>query len=117
MQSIGYGIITTNKQCKKAIGLLCYCLRINTFESITRAGGPVIFADPGSNSNLTYSFASLASAIDDLEFSNDNGVSFAYTPSADAEGCDTAVTDFRVRPGGAFAGGGNFTITVRYRIE
>ncbi|BDW82356.1 hypothetical protein MACH24_17940 [Erythrobacter sp. Dej080120_24] len=84
---------------------------------ITRAGGPVIFADPGSNSNLTYSFASLASAIDDLEFSNDNGVSFAYTPSADAEGCDTAVTDFRVRPGGAFAGGGNFTITVRYRIE
>lgn len=84
---------------------------------IARPGGPVIFADPGTNSNLTYSFASLASAVDDLEFSNDNGATFAYTPTADADGCDTSITDFRVLPGGSFASGGNFTITVRYLIE
>ncbi|MFU7528125.1 proprotein convertase P-domain-containing protein [Qipengyuania sp. ASV99] len=84
---------------------------------ISRSGGPVIFADPGSNSGLSYSFSSLGSGADDLEFSNDDGVSFTYVPSDDGTGCDTAITDFRVRPGGSFLGGGNFTITVRYQIE
>lgn len=84
---------------------------------IGRAGGPIIFNDPGGNSNLAYSFSSLSSASDNLEFSNNDGSSFAYTPVADGDGCDTAVTDFRVRPSGAFAGGATFTITVRFRVE
>lgn len=84
---------------------------------IARAGGPVIFADPGNNSGLTYSFSSLGSGLDDLEFSNNDGVSFTYTPTDDGSGCDGAITDFRVNPGGALSAGGNFTITVRYEIE
>ncbi|WP_299192100.1 proprotein convertase P-domain-containing protein [uncultured Erythrobacter sp.] len=84
---------------------------------ITRAAGPVIFADPGSNSGLTYGFTSLAATTDDVEFSNDDGVNFNYTPTADGDGCDSAITDFRVLPGGAFGAGGNFTVTVRYIIE
>lgn len=84
---------------------------------IGRAGGPIIFNDPGGNSNLTYSFSSLASTTDNLEFSNNDGASFGYTPVADGDGCDTSVTDFRVRPRGAFAGGATFTITVRFRVE
>ena len=84
---------------------------------ISRSGGPVIFNDPGSNSGLGYSFANLGSTADDVEFSNDGGSSFGYTPVDDGTGCDANVTNFRVNPTGTFAGGGNFTITVRYEIE
>ncbi|AWW74472.1 proprotein convertase, P [Erythrobacter sp. KY5] len=84
---------------------------------IDRAGGPVIFNDPSGNSDLTYSFASLASTTDDVEFSNDDGASFNYTPVDDGLGCDGAVTDFRVRPNGAFAAGGNFTLVVRFEVR
>lgn len=84
---------------------------------IARSGGPVIFADSGGASGLTYSFAGLAQAGDDLEFSGDDGSSWAYVPSADGDGCDTGITDFRVRPGGAFAGGATFTLRVRFAVE
>jgi len=84
---------------------------------INRVGGPVIFNDPGSNSSLNYSFANLLSTTDDLEFSSNGGSTFTHEPSADGDGCDTAITDFRVNPTGAFAAGGNFTITVRYIVE
>ncbi len=91
---------------------------------IGRSGGPVIFGDPGSNSNLTYDYGGagsvetdLAVTTDDLEFSDDGGVTFDYTPIDDGEGCDTLITDFRVNPAGAFSAGGDFTITVRYEVE
>lgn len=84
---------------------------------ISRPGGPVIWNDPGGNSGLSYSFSSLGSASDSLEFSSNGGVSWNYTPVADASGCDAAVTDFRLRPGGGFAGGRTVSITVRYLVE
>lgn len=84
---------------------------------IGRTGGPVIYNDPGGNSGLTYTFTSLGSTTDNLEFSNNGGSTFAYTPVADADGCDSAITDFRVRPAGPFAGGRTFTLTVRYQVR
>ena len=91
---------------------------------IDRSGGPVIFSDPGGNSGLTYQYGggldvagNLGVTSDDLEFSNNGGASFAYTPVDDGTGCDANITDFRVNPEGGFSGGGNFTITVRYEIE
>ncbi len=84
---------------------------------IARSGGPIVFNDPGGNSGVTYGFATIASSTDDLEFSNNNGASFGYTPTPDADDCDTAVTDFRVRPDGAFASGGTITLRVRYILE
>lgn len=84
---------------------------------ISRAGGPVIFADPGNNSGLTYNFTALNSDTDDVEFSNDNAEPFDHDPTADSDDCDAAITDFRVRPSGAFAGGSNFTLRVRYQVE
>lgn len=91
---------------------------------ISRSGGPVIFGDPGSDSGLTYDYGGagsvagdLAVTTDDLEFSNDDGVTFTYVPSADGDGCDTAITDFRVNPAGAFAAGQGITITVRFQVE
>jgi hypothetical protein len=83
---------------------------------ISRAGGPVVFADPGG-SGLTYSFASLASVGDSLEFSNDAGVNWTHVPTADAQGCDPSVTSFRVRPDGGLGAGRSFTLRVRYIIE
>lgn len=83
---------------------------------INRAGGPVVFTDPGGT-GLTYSFAALGSATDSLEFSTDGGSSWTYVPAADAQGCDANVTNFRVRPSGAFAASRNFTLRVRYIIE
>ncbi|MFL0356921.1 proprotein convertase P-domain-containing protein [Erythrobacter sp. GH1-10] len=84
---------------------------------IGRAGGPIIFNDSGGSSGLTYTFASPGSLTDGLEFSDDDGANYNYTPVSDGSGCDTQITDFRVRPTGAFAAGGTFTITIQYMIE
>jgi uncharacterized repeat protein (TIGR01451 family) len=83
---------------------------------IDRVGGPVVFIDPAA-SGLTYSFVALGSAADNLEFSDDFGTSWTYTPAADAQGCDANVTSFRLRPGGAFAAGGSINLRVRYIVE
>ncbi len=72
--------------------------------------GPVEFQDGSPSSGLSYSFISLASTTDDLEFSNDNGLSFGYLPTIGASGCDTSVTGIRINPTGTFAadvGGGS----------
>ena len=87
------------------------------FCLIDRASGPIIFNDPGGNSGLTYTFGGLGVTTDDVEFSSDDGTSFGYTPTADGDDCDSAVTDFRVNPGGAFAGGSSITLRVRYQVE
>lgn len=79
--------------------------------------GPVAFVDGSPTSGLTYSFASLSNGADDLEFSSDGGASWTYTPTADADGCDSAISDFRVNPKGAFVSAGSFTIRVRYAVE
>jgi len=87
------------------------------FCQLGQVGGPVVFSDPSGNSGLTYSFSSLASLTDSLDFSNDFGATWTYVPVADADGCDTAITDFRVRPNGAFAAGRSFSLRARYIIE
>ncbi len=77
--------------------------------------GPIAFA-PGA-SGLTYSFASLASTTDDVEFSNNGGASWTYVPTADANGVDAAVTHVRLRPKGTMAAGSSFTINLRGMVE
>lgn len=79
--------------------------------------GPVLFVDGADPSGLTYDYSSLSSPSDDLEFSADDGASWDYTPVLDGDGCDTAITDFRVRPGGAFAASSSFTLRVRFVVE
>ncbi len=65
--------------------------------------GPVGFADSTPASGLTYTFGGLSSTIDNLSFSSDNGATFAYTPTPDADGYDANVTHLRVTPAGTFA--------------
>jgi hypothetical protein len=84
--------------------------------------GPVAFAQGSPSSGLSYTYSSLSSATDDVGFSNNNGVSFTYTPVPDASGYDSAVTHIQVSPKGVFAGSSgsgspNFTISYRIKVK
>lgn len=77
--------------------------------------GPAAF-NAGS-SGMAYSFASLGSATDDIDFSNNGGASWTYTPTANANGVDPAVTTVRLRPRLAMAAGTTIGFRLRYRIR
>ena len=64
--------------------------------------GPVLFIDgtAPASSGLSYTFSSLGSTTDDIEFSNDNGGSWNYIPVPDSDGYDTNVTNIRINPKG-----------------
>lgn len=82
--------------------------------------GPVAFTNGAPTSALTYAFAGLGNGGDDLEFSNNGGTTWIYTPVANANGCDPAVTHMRVRPKGTMAGAsgaGNPFFEVRFRVR
>lgn len=81
--------------------------------------GPAIFTQGTPTSALTYTFTSLSSATDDLEFSYDSGVTWASSPSAAAiaSGYDAGITHIRFRPKGTMAAGGSFSFRIRYRIK
>ena len=80
--------------------------------------GPVSFINGSPSSALTYTFASLSSNTDDVEFSSDNGATWTYAPTPNADGVDPAVTDIRINPKGGFAANNaQFTVKLRVRIE
>lgn len=89
-------------------------------EDIAGVGsGPVLFEDGTPSSNLGYSFISLASTTDDLSFSNDGGLTYSYTPTANADGCDPGVTDLVINPSGEFAadtGSGEPSAAFSFRV-
>jgi hypothetical protein len=57
-------------------------LRVADFDASNP--GPVAFIDGTPASGLTYSFAGLGDSGDDIEFSNDGGGTYTYTPVPDA---------------------------------
>lgn len=77
--------------------------------------GPASFTT--GSSGLSYSFMSLASVTDDIEFSNNNGASWGYTPSAGPAGTDPAVTNIRLRPQGTMAASSTIALRIRYRLN
>jgi len=84
--------------------------------------GPLLFMDGTAKSGLSYSMSSLASTTDNISFSNDNGVSFVYTPMPSVDGYDSAVTDIKVSLSGPFkASSGaphpSFSISFRVRVK
>ncbi len=96
------------------------CMRVTDLGGA--GSGPVVFQDGSPSSTLTYSFVSLGDATDDLEFSNDGGATYAYTPTPDGFGCDAAVTHIRVNPKGTFAadtgaGAPEFELTFRVLVN
>jgi hypothetical protein len=81
------------------------------------ASGPVAFTDGLPSSGLTYTFATLSSGVDDVEFSADGGTTWTYSPTANANGVDPAVTDIRIRPKGSFNSATSFQVRVRVRVK
>ena len=80
--------------------------------------GPVSFSDGAPASGLAYVFVALGDTGDDVSFSADNGATFGYAPTPDANGVDASVTHLRVNPGGVFAAdGGTFQLQYRVRVE
>ena len=82
---------------------------------VNTAGGPAAFT--AGATGLTYAFTSLASTTDRIDFSNTNGATWTYTPVANANGTDPAVTNIRLRPQGTMAASSTFSFRVRYRIK
>jgi len=83
--------------------------------------GPMTFSESGTN--LTFTYASPGSTVDDLEFSNNGGATWTYTPVPDASGYDAAVTNVRLRPKGRMAGWSGsgpypaFTVTFKVKLK
>lgn len=81
--------------------------------------GPVVFTNGSPTSGLSWTYTSLASTTDNLDFSNNNGSTWTYTPVPDANGFDAAVTNVRMRPQGSMnaAAGGNPYIEFLFRVR
>ena len=78
-------------------------LRVTDYDVAT--SGPVQFIDGAPASGINpINFVGLSDLTDDIEFSNDNGATFTYAPTAGANGTDPAVTHIRVNTTGTLAG-------------
>ena len=72
--------------------------------------GPIRFLDGSPTSGLSYNFLGLSDTTDDVGFSNDGGLTFAYSPLDNGSGVDPNVTHIRINPKGTFlpeTGSGN----------
>jgi hypothetical protein len=63
----------------------------------------------------------LDSSTDDIEFSNNNGLSFDYSPSPDNEGLDKKITHFRINPNGTLlapsVGESTNQFSIKFRVQ
>lgn len=90
------------------------------------SSGPVLFSDGvTTSSGLSYVFISLDSAVDDVDFSVDNGATWTYyhdndLSNIDADDFDSTVTDIRINPKGQFAAaasGNNPSVNLIFRVR
>lgn len=93
--------------------------------------GPVLFTDgascsPGTAaSGLSFSFINLSNTGDNISFSKSNGTTYdavSDIPTADANQCDSAVTNLKVSLGGPFngtvaSGGSNTSFCLQFRVR
>ena len=83
--------------------------------------GPVIEQPVNPTSGLSYQFFALDSSSDDIEFSENNGISFDYSPSPDSEGVDKKITHFRINPNGTLqapaAGESANSFSIKFRVQ
>jgi uncharacterized repeat protein (TIGR01451 family) len=91
-------------------------------SDINLLGGPVVFTDGSllgliGGSGLTYTYTSLSSKTDRIDFSSDGGATWTYVPVPDASGCDAAVTNIRVTPSGTMNGSSYFSLRFRIQVK
>ena len=85
--------------------------------NVPGGSGPVLFQDGSPSSGLTYTFTSLASTTDDVDFSNDGGSTWSYTPVPGASQVDANVTHMRIRPKGSMGPNSTFNLIFGYMIN
>jgi uncharacterized repeat protein (TIGR01451 family) len=81
--------------------------------------GPVAFINGATASGLNYTFSGLGSGVDNIEFSNNSGATWTYTPVPDGNGVDTAVTNIRIPLSGTFnaaAGANQPSFMLRFQV-
>ena len=79
--------------------------------------GPIVFVQGSPSSMLTWTYTALNNAADDVDFSNDNGLSWTYVPTPPY---DPAVNRIRLNPKGTLAGasgGLNPFFELRFRVR
>ncbi len=81
------------------------------------SGMPVVFTDGSPVSGLGLVYIAPGNVGDDVEFSNDQGVTWTYSPVLDADGCDQNITDFRILPSGQLNVGAGFTLQTSYPVR
>ena len=81
------------------------------------SGQPIVFDGGTPASGLSLGYVAADDTDDSLEFSDDDGATWNYTPVPDADGCDAGVTHFRLTPEGQFAAGTSFSLRTSYRIR
>ncbi len=84
--------------------------------------GPIAFTDGAISSGLTWNFISLSDLTDSIEFSNDNGATWSYTPTPNADGFDSSITDIRLLPIGIMnassaSGSPYFELSIQAQIQ
>jgi hypothetical protein len=85
-------------------------------SNIPGGTGPVLFQQGTPSSGLTYTFISLASTTDDVEFSNNGGSTWTYVPTPNASLVDPNVTHIRIRPKGTMAANSSFNLLFGYMV-
>ncbi|WP_241087199.1 hypothetical protein [Candidatus Vondammii sp. HM_W22] len=83
--------------------------------------GPMLFLDGATTSGLSYTFSSLSSLTDDIEFSR-NGINFNYVPVDSGNGTDPLISHVRVTLQGRFnqatpVGRPNFRLRFRAQVQ
>lgn len=119
-QNIGQGVAENNSVwISDAIPDKTFML-VKNFDDIS-AQGPVIEQPVNPSSGLNYQFITLDSNSDDIEFSDNNGLDFDYSPSPDSEGIDKQITHFRINPTGVFqapaAGESANQFSIKFRVQ
>lgn len=80
------------------------------------ASGAVVQTTPGG-SGLTLAYTAPDAIGDNVEFSANNGASFAYVPVAGDAASQNAVTTVRLRPQGSMAAGSTFVVSLPYSVR
>jgi uncharacterized repeat protein (TIGR01451 family) len=83
--------------------------------NVPGGAGPVLFTAGGSG--LAYTYTSLGSTTDDVDFSNNGGSTWTYTPVPNADQVDPNVTHIRIRPRGTMAASSSFSAVFGYQIQ
>lgn len=85
--------------------------------NLNGTSGPIVFTNGSPSSGLTYTYTSLNSLTDNVDFSNNNGSTWTYIPTPNSNGVDTSVTNFRIKPSGSMSPNSSFSFKVRYQIK